>query len=157
MPIHMKLIIFCFSVSLLMAQTKPGVWQDAANDKIWASSDNGSGVSWSQAANYCRALTLGGFRDWRLPSIDELQQLVGPSANAGGYRITGPIKLTGWQWSSSPGLERGEAWALDFGDGGRASVVAGDSGLNRALCVHDPAKRTAISRQCYSEPHTSLR
>jgi hypothetical protein len=28
-----------------------------------------------------------------------------------------------------------------FGDGGRASVVAGDSGLNRALCVHDPAKK----------------
>ena len=25
--------------------------------------------------------------------------------------------------------------ALDFGDGGRASVAAGDSGLNRALCV----------------------
>jgi hypothetical protein len=137
----MKLLIICFSASVLMAQTKPAVWQDGATGRIWASSDNGAGVSWSQAAYYCRTLTLGGLRDWRLPSIDELQQLVGPSANTSGYRITGPIKLTGWQWSSTPGIESGEGWALDFGDGGRASVVAGDSGLNRALCVHDGTKK----------------
>ena len=137
----MKIFFLLFSVGAVLAQTKSDVWQDPSTGKIWPSSDNGSGVSWSQAANYCRALTLGGFRDWRLPSIEELQQLVAPSANVSGYRITSPIKLTGWQWSSTPGVEKGEGWALDFGDGGRASVVAGDSGLNRALCVHDPAKK----------------
>jgi hypothetical protein len=121
-----------------MAQTKTEVWRDPASGNVWAASDDGSGVSWSQAGRYCSALSLGGFHDWRLPSIEELQQLVGKSANGNGYRITGPIKLTGWQWSSSPGVERGEAWAIDFGDGGRASVVMGDSGLNRALCVREP-------------------
>jgi hypothetical protein len=141
MPKHMRLATICFSASVLMAQTKPAVWQDPASGKVWASSDNGSGVSWSQAAYYCRSLSLGGLRDWRLPSIEELQGLVGATVNASGYRITGPIKLTGWQWSSTPGVEKGEGWALDFGDGGRASVVAGDSGLNRALCVHDPANK----------------
>jgi hypothetical protein len=35
----------------------------------------------------------------------------------------------------SVGKEPGEQWSLDFGDGARASVVTGDSGLNRALCV----------------------
>jgi hypothetical protein len=130
-----------FLAGALPAQTKSETWQDPSTGKIWPSSDNGSGVSWSQAGYYCRALSLGGFRDWRLPSIDELQQLVGSTANASGYRITGPIKLTGWQWSSTPGVEKGEGWALDFGDGGRASVVAGDSGLNRALCVHEPPKK----------------
>jgi len=115
-------------------------WQDPASLKTWAASDNGSGVSWAQAAYYCRTLTLAGFHDWTLPSIDELQGLVGATANVAGYRITGPIKLTGWAWSSSPGLEPGEDWALDFGDGGRASVVAGDSGLNRALCQRAPSK-----------------
>jgi len=134
-PIQMRILF------LLFLQTRSDVWPDPSTGKIWASADNGSGVSWSQAAYYCRSLTLGGLRDWRLPSIDELQQLVGPSANGSGYRITGPIKLTGWEWSSSPGAEKGEGWALDFGDGGRASVVAGDSGLNRALCVREPAER----------------
>ncbi|MBV8706090.1 MAG: hypothetical protein JO028_02790 [Acidobacteriaceae bacterium] len=52
-----------------------------------------------------------------------------------GYYVKGPIKLTGWQCSSTAGQQEGEAWALDFGDGGRASVAAGDFGLNRALCA----------------------
>jgi hypothetical protein len=137
----MKILLLLFSAGAVLAQTKSNVWQDPSTGKIWASSDNGSGVSWSQAAYYCRTLTLGGFHDWRLASIEELQHLVGPSANASGFRITGPIKLTGWQWSSSPGAEKGETWALDFGDGGRASVVAGDSGLNRALCVRAIPKK----------------
>jgi len=113
-------------------------WQDPATGRMWARSDNGSAVSWSQAAYYCRTLTLGGYHDWELPSIDDLQRLVGPVANASGFRTAAPLKLTGWQWSASPGIERGESWALDFGDGGRASVVAGDAGLNRALCTRSP-------------------
>jgi len=59
--------------------------------------------------------------------------------DAGGFHIKGPFKLSGWQWSSSFGQQPGEGWAFDFGDGGRASVAAGDSGLNRALCVR-PAR-----------------
>jgi hypothetical protein len=51
------------------------------------------------------------------------------------YRIKGPIRLTGWQWSATPGAQAGQGWAFDSGDGGRALVAAGDSGLNRALCV----------------------
>lgn len=115
-----------------------GYWTDPASHLTWAAADNGSGVTQSQAAYYCRALYLGGHQDWTLPSIDELQNLVGGSANDHGYHITGPVNLTGWQWSSSEGKAPGEAWALDFGDGGRASVVTGDSGLNRALCVRRP-------------------
>jgi hypothetical protein len=93
------------------------------------------GVSWTQAAGYCRALSLGEYKDWALPSIDELQRLFGGEANQSGRHLRGPLQVTGWAWSSSPGREPGEQWALDFGDGGRASVVMGDSGLNRALCV----------------------
>jgi|HubBroStandDraft_5_1064220.scaffolds.fasta_scaffold121775_2 hypothetical protein len=139
---RMKTILLLFAARFLtMAQTS-ALWQDPTTHITWAASDNGSGVSSSQAAHYCRTLLLGGYHDWTLPSIEDLQGLVGASANAGGFRITGPIKLTGWQWSSSAGVEPGEAWALDFGDGGRASVVAGDSGLNRALCRRAASERT---------------
>jgi hypothetical protein len=31
--------------------------------------------------------------------------------------------------------------ALDFGDGGRASVVMGNSALSRALCVRRPLRQ----------------
>jgi hypothetical protein len=40
---------------------------------MWGTGDNGSGISLSQAKRYCSESTLGGFRDWTLPSIDELQ------------------------------------------------------------------------------------
>jgi hypothetical protein len=102
---------------------------------MWTAADNGYGVSQLQAVRYCRRLTVGGFKDWTLPSIDDLQGMVGGARNQRGFSITAPIKLTGWQWSSSPGKQGGESWALDFGDGARASVADGDSGLNRALCV----------------------
>jgi len=109
---------------------------------MWTAADNGSGVSWLQAQRYCRDLRLAGFRDWTLPSIDELQALVGAANAEATYRIRAPIKLTGWQWSSTPGKQDGEGWALDFGDGGRASVASGDSGLNRALCVRQGDRKT---------------
>jgi hypothetical protein len=114
---------------------KLDVWVDPDTHLMWTADDNGSGLSWLQAQRYCRDLTLAGFHNWTLPSIDELQALVGSAQSQSAYRIKAPIKLTGWQWSSTPGKQNGEGWALDFGDGGRASVAAGDSGLNRALCV----------------------
>ena len=109
-------------------------WIDPDTHLMWTAADNGSGVSWIQAQRYCRDLTLAGFHNWTLPSIEDLQGLVG-GAGQSTYRIKAPIKLSGWQWSSTPGKQDGEGWALDFGDGARASVAAGDSGLNRALCV----------------------
>jgi hypothetical protein len=110
---------------------------------MWAASDNGSGVTQAQAEYYCRTLTLGGYKDWTLPAIDDLYHLFGGEANQSGYHISPPFQLTGWEWSASPGTSPGEQWALDFGDGGRASVVTGDSGLNRALCVRRTRQLTA--------------
>lgn len=127
------------TISLREEIRNRGYWIDRKNQRTWAAADNGSAISLSQAINYCRALTLGGHRDWTLPSIDELQQIFGGTADDRGYRLVSPLNLTGWAWSSTEGKEPGEGWALDFGDGARASVVAGDSGLNRALCVRPSA------------------
>lgn len=111
------------------------IWTDTATGLTWTGSDSGAPVTFIQANYYCSHLELGSNRGWRLPTIDELQALFGGPANANGFHVKGPLKLTGWEWSSTLGKERGEAWALDFGDGGKASIVMGDSGLNRALCV----------------------
>jgi hypothetical protein len=114
---------------------KLGYWTDPETKLMWAAADNGSGVTQAQAEYYCRSLTLGGLKNWTLPDIEQLQHLFGGPADDNGHHVSGPIRLTGWAWSSTAGKAPGEAWALDFGDGGRASVVTGDSGLNRALCV----------------------
>ena len=114
-------------------------WIDPSTGLMWTATDNGSGLSWGQAQRYCSELSQDGFKDWTLPGIEQLQDLFTGAIDAGGFHIKGPFKLSGWQWSSSFGQQPGEGWAFDFCDGGRASVAAGDSGLNRALCVR-PAK-----------------
>lgn len=130
----MKFLCGVLLANLLLAQSS-ATWKDPATGLLWTSADSGAPVTYTQAKLYCTQLTLEGHQDWRLPAIDELQQLFGGPANASGYHLVGPLKLSGWQWSATLGREKGEAWALDFGDGARASVVMGDSGLNRALCV----------------------
>lgn len=114
-----------------------GYWKDVRTHLIWAASDNGSGVTVSQAAHYCSQLTAAGLHDWRLPKIEELQPLFGGEIDDHGFRPIAPLKISGWAWSASEGNEPAEHWTLDFGDGARASVAAGDAGLNRALCVHN--------------------
>lgn len=114
----------------------PAIWVDPASQLMWTATDNRASVSALQAARYCEALHTAGFADWRLPTIDELQFIYQPHGHASAaFHVRGPLELSGWQWSATPGLQTGETWAFDFGDGGRASVANGDSGMNRALCV----------------------
>jgi hypothetical protein len=128
-------LILAFLYAVFARSADSSVWLDPNTKRMWTAADSGSGISLSQAKRYCQASTTGGFKDWRLPEIDDLQGLFGGAEDERGYHLRGPLKLTGWQWSSTPGAQEGEGWTLDFGDGGRASVAAGDSGLNRALCV----------------------
>jgi hypothetical protein len=114
---------------------KNGYWTDVRSGLTWAAADNGSSATVSQARYYCGHLSAGGFHDWRLPQIDELQTLFGGEPDEHGFRVVVPLKLSGWAWSATQGNEPAENWALDFADGARASVAAGDAGLNRALCV----------------------
>jgi hypothetical protein len=117
-------------------------WTDRSTQLMWTARDNGSGLSGQQAVRYCRDNRTGGYTDWSLPSIEQLQTLVTATANESGYHIKGPLHLSGWQWSSTPGEAKGELWSLDFGDGARASVLTGDSGLNRALCIRSALNST---------------
>lgn len=123
------------AILALGQSTQKETWTDPSTGLTWTASDNGAAITHAQAVFYCQNLSLNGQKNWRLPSIDELQKLFGGEANSMGHHIRGPLKLTGWQWSSTLGKEKGEAWTLDFGDGGRASAVMGDGGLNRAICV----------------------
>jgi hypothetical protein len=57
-------------------------------------------VTWAEAKNYCRVLTVGG-GGWRLPEINELK---GIWAGFKEYHVKGGIKLTGyWVWSGTAG------------------------------------------------------
>jgi hypothetical protein len=133
-----------------------GYWIDPATGLMWAGKDNGKDVNWHKAMNYCLDLRLGGYSDWRLATIEELQGIYDKNANAPGlggkhndepfdFHVKGNLFLTGRQWSSSQRLDdRGHpnelVWFLDFTNGYKGSGDGSWSGRNedynrRALCV----------------------
>ncbi len=119
-------------------------WTDPQTGLMWARQDNGSNVNWNQATEYCRRLSLAGYRDWRLPTTDELAaiydntQTAKATQSAFDVHIKGRIRLsTGFQWSSSINDIAGAAYGFGF-DNGRAGF--GDSTPSRALCVRRSGK-----------------
>jgi hypothetical protein len=121
----------------------PVTWTDPSTGLMWARKDNGSDIKQGQALNYCKNLRLAGFRDWRLPEIDELQQIYDPSVvsgvwsgNGDGLHVKGDIRMTGYcGWSATRGTESYAAWCFSFTNGGRLSFAMSFPGYRRALCV----------------------
>jgi len=49
---------------------------DQVSGLMWQKGESGERLSWKNALNYCRGLSLGGYSDWRLPRKDELEGIV---------------------------------------------------------------------------------
>ncbi len=73
------------------------------------------GTSGDTASTYCKNLRLGGYSDWRLPSINELLSIVDDS-NSSVFEKTAQ---DGYCWSStSSASTTSRAWAIHFSHGG---------------------------------------
>ncbi len=57
-------------------EVKDEVVTDTATSLMWQRKDAGKSMTHKEAVEYCEALKLGGYDDWRLPNIDELRSLV---------------------------------------------------------------------------------
>lgn|ERR1035437_3347380 len=124
-------------------------WTDPATGLMWTKEDNGWDVNWNQASAYCSNLQLAGYSGWRLPTIEELQEIYDPSVSVQtvfdngvtyNVHVKGNLKLTGWHWSSSQGNAPGKpwqvAWNFNFGiEKPRHSIPLGFNYSTRALCV----------------------
>src|ERR1039458_5321459 len=139
-----------------------GFWTDPQTKLMWDMKDNGYEgsahglLSQAAAAAYCRSSRLAGFRDWRLPTIDELETIYDRTVE--GYHAAGGIMPSGdpsttrhshmyeglEEWSSSKREGQEAFWEFDF-DHGNRSTAEGGGGLARALCVRGVRAPASIS------------
>ena len=132
----------CGSAQLLIGQSKAAsdeTWKDSATGLTWAIKDNGDDVNWNQAREYCSTSRLGGYSDWRLPTIDDLEALY-DSRLTKEYKAKGPIDLSAsCVWSGTTN-DSGEVWSFCFSYGGRSPVTIGHGSRGRALCMRGSGK-----------------
>jgi hypothetical protein len=52
-----------------------GTVLDTRTNLMWAAKDNGSDIEWQDAKFYSDNYRGGGYKDWRMPTLDELEGL----------------------------------------------------------------------------------
>lgn len=73
--------------------TESDYWVLNSANLMVQKNDLSSGNTWNMAKKLCESSTLGGYTDWRLPTIDELREIYNNQNVIG--------KLSGGYWSSS--------------------------------------------------------
>jgi hypothetical protein len=93
--------------------------RDTFHETIWQRSDDGVKRTWQEASSYCADMSLGGYTDWYLPTIEDLMTLVD-------YTVYNPSLSTevldghiDYYWSSTPNVSsQDEVWVQSFMRGG---------------------------------------
>ncbi len=122
-----------------------GTATDIDTKLIWTVRDNGSDINWVDSRQYCTELNLGGHADWRLPTIEELEQLYveGLSSDCGRWHeyeimtchIYPSFELTSCCPWSSTNDGSSSLWNFNFRYGKRYARPVIFSHGRRALCV----------------------
>lgn len=112
-----------------------GTVTDLNTRLMWQQSDGDEKRLWQDACDYCDALKLAGYSDWRIPSRRELFSIVDMSR----YNIAINLEYfvdtkSAWYWSGTTYANRSDdAWGVYFYDGVVGNL---DKGFNNYVrCV----------------------
>jgi hypothetical protein len=120
------------------AEVPGGIYLDLETRLMWTKEDNGTDLEWNDAKEYASGLSLGGRTDWRLPTIEELEDLYAPGS-PGDYKIRKHFLLSNALIWSSTKYGPGSGWFFNFENGVRLYNIDGSS-RNRVLCVRGPGE-----------------
>jgi hypothetical protein len=125
------------SLSREAYERKELVYFDRESNLQWTVRDNGQDITWHGAREYSERLSLAGYYDWRLPTVDELKGLYEVDEE-GRFRIKPQFRLSGhFLWSS---IREGPNLAFDVHNAGENLVNCSHSYNHRVLCVRDSGK-----------------
>lgn len=142
--------ILTFAAGSSQAQDAPPDGVAVIDELMWAQTMSAL-TPWSEAEEFCDTLVLGGFDDWRLPLLAELESLYDPAAQGSIRSPLEPDDCCAWSSLSLADLEaerKGELpdpggppaqyyWGFLF-DGGVAYYSNGRFDDGFALCVRMP-------------------
>ena len=77
-----------------------GTVKDTKTGLMWAAKDGGKAIDEADLKTYFENYRAGGYDDWRMPTIDELEEIYDEGTeNKHGYHLTKLIDLAGeWVW-----------------------------------------------------------
>lgn len=102
---------------------------------VWGAPGNPSRMNYHDAVKNCKELKFAGHKDWRLPTIKELQSIIdyekrGPAINTEFF----PNTQSTWYWSITPVAGYSySAWFVDFDNGGVDGSGKVDSDYGRPV------------------------
>ena len=100
-----------------------GTVTDNSSGLMWQQTTAADTMIWEDALSYCENLNLGGYTDWRLPTVKELNSLVDSSIPSPGPTINTALfpdtQSSGYWTSTTSFTNTGSAWIVffDYGNG----------------------------------------
>jgi hypothetical protein len=134
-----------------------GTVLDTQTGLLWAGKDDGKGMNEQNAKAYFENYRAGGYDDWRMPTVDELEAIYDQHIqNKQGFHVNRLIDISGeWVWCSEV---PDSVTSFNFKDGSRTlaffegpgsgtwySTEESLSATNRALPVRDAGNRIEIA------------
>ncbi len=93
-----------------------GTIKDTKTGLMWAKDGSSETMSHEKAEKYCKESSLAGYKDWRLPTVEELASLID-------YKKYNPaivsdlfnVKTDDWYWTGTIYADSSDfAWIVDF-------------------------------------------
>ncbi len=111
----------------LFLDNRNGTATDRVTQLMWQKQDDGAAVVWEDAITKCEALSLGGYKDWRLPNVKELRSIVDSGTYAPALYpgcLLNPRSDS--YWSSTTYLSSQDtAWRVNFWHGEVVGTLKG--------------------------------